>query len=108
MAFKKGKSGNSNGRPQGAKNKVDIVTPWKDFGEEMLTVGMDKYRAWLLSLPPDKFAQRFEYWIEFFKPRLARVEHGIDAEQFEKIEIAIVKSKQKVIDIPVKQVNEGE
>jgi len=91
MPFKKGQSGNGGvGRKPGAKNKLRKSDElWKEFGERVMTKGLDKYETWLFgkSISPDRFASEFVWLMEFFRPRLQRIETKIDVQEIQTIEM---------------------
>lgn len=70
MAFQKGKSGNSNGRPRGAKDKR--TTQWEIFSAYCLEGGLKKFEEELNSLSGKDYVQAFTNLLEFHKPKLTR------------------------------------
>jgi len=86
--IKKGEVRNPRGRPTGSKmSKADEL--WKQFGERVMTKGLDKYETWLFgkSISPDRFATEFVWLMEFFRPRLQRIETKIDIQEIQAIEM---------------------
>ena len=86
--IKKGEVRNPRGRPTGSKmSKADEL--WKQFGERVMTKGLDKYETWLFSksISPDRFASEFVWLMEFFRPRLQRIETKIDIQEIQAIEM---------------------
>jgi len=76
MAFTKGKSGNPDGRPKGAKDKRTLA--WELLGEYIVGEGAERYMDLLLALEDTKFRDEFRAIIEYFKPRQMRTEIKAD------------------------------
>ena len=79
MAFVKGKSGNPKGRVEGSVNKKTAA--WNEIGEWVTGEGIELYKANLRSLMGSenediklKAMDKFNAFIEFFRPKLARTE----------------------------------
>ena len=77
MAFEKGKSGNPNGRPQGAKSEKTLQ--WEQLGESITGQQAEKFNAFLDKLwksrdDQDKMiaSELYLKTLEYFKPKQAR------------------------------------
>lgn len=72
MPFKKGESGNPNGRNEGSKNKK--TQQWIEFSEYCLNSGLSKFEKELNKLKGKDFVNAFTNLLEFHKPKLTRGE----------------------------------
>ena len=72
MPFKKGESGNPNGRPGGAVNKK--TEQWEIFSEYCLNGGLERFEQELHKLEGRDYVNAFMSLLEFHKPKLARTE----------------------------------
>lgn len=72
MPFKKGISGNPKGKKPGTKSNKTLA--WEELGDWLLSEGAKKYLEMIKDLPPEKFAQRYESLLEYFKPKQQRTE----------------------------------
>ena len=77
MAFEKGKSGNPNGRPHGAKSEKTLQ--WEQLGESITGQQAEKFNAFLDKLwasrdDQDKMiaSELYLKTLEYFKPKQAR------------------------------------
>ena len=77
MAFEKGKSGNPNGRPQGAKSEKTLQ--WEQLGESITGQQAEQFNAFLDKLwssrnDEDKMiaSELYLKTLEYFKPNQAR------------------------------------
>ena len=68
-SFKKGHKGL---KPVGAISQK--TKAWEELGEYIAQDGAQRYMVALKRLEDDKFVDRFEHVLEFFKPKLARKE----------------------------------
>lgn len=75
MPFKKGKSGNEEGRPKGKKNRK--TEQWEVFSEYMLNGGLEKFQKELDKLEGKEFVTAVKDLMEYFKPKLSRVDTTI-------------------------------
>ena len=73
MPFKKGQSGNPEGKSKGTRSKKTVE--WEALGEAITTKHADRFNKILNDLPEDKFADKFLQVLEYFKPKQARVEN---------------------------------
>lgn len=84
MAFKKGQSGNPNGRKVGSKN--ERVKQWELLGESLTTGQSENFNSFLNELwngnKQDKLmaADLMLKTVEYFKPKLQRTESKIEQE----------------------------
>lgn len=74
----KGHTNNPNGRPTGSKNQR--TKEWEALGEAILTKHTEKFNSILSKSKDDEFMNRFLAVIEYFKPKLARVESKSDVQ----------------------------
>jgi len=91
--FKKGVSGNANGRPKGSISEKTKV--WNEIGEWFTNDGMESYKKNLqkMLLSNDtalalEAMKRFEALIEFFKPKLSRSEIKAEVETITNIDLS--------------------
>lgn len=83
--FEKGHSGF---KPKGAKSTRTIE--WEAFGKELLEKGMPRALEILDTCEPNMFMNHFTGLLEYFKPKLARVDNlnlPENSEPLTKIEI---------------------
>lgn len=66
--FQKG----NEGRPVGSKSTRTIE--WENFGKELLEKGMPRALKIMDTCEDDKFMNHFTGLLEYFKPKLARVD----------------------------------
>lgn len=76
MAFKKGQSGNSKGKPVGTKSEKTLA--WEQLGEFITEVGAQRVKDILLKCTPDKFMVYYPILLEYFKPKQQRVETNLN------------------------------
>ena len=67
--FQKG----NEGRPVGSKSTRTIE--WENFGKELLEKGMPRALEIMDTCEDDKFMNHFTGLLEYFKPKLARVDN---------------------------------
>lgn len=72
MAFKKGQSGNPKGKPIGSKGTKTLE--WEEFGKQLLENGLPRAIEILQTCDDEKFIAQFANLLEYFKPKLARVD----------------------------------
>lgn len=76
--WKKGASGNPNGRPKGSiTRKTAILTT---FCDSILTGGGEKFKTELMKLEGKEYVQAYLSLLEYSMPKMARVEHTGDGE----------------------------
>ena len=85
MPFKKGSSGNKEGRPTGSKNTKTIE--WEQLKESILSTHTDRFNKILTNIDDKGFIDAYLKTIQYFKPRL----------KFSKIED--VTSKKEIADL---------
>jgi hypothetical protein len=68
--FKKGHSGY---KPLGAKSEKTLA--WEHLGEFITEAGAERVKSILGTCPPDKFMIYYPMLLEYFKPKLARVDN---------------------------------
>jgi len=68
--FEKGKSGNPNGRPQGAVSQKRLVLD--NFVNIIIEEGTDRFNQELNSLEGKDFVQSYLILLEYARPKLAR------------------------------------
>lgn len=55
------------------KKRVNLrVKNWNEWGEYLLSSGLQRYAQAVQRLPDDRFIQRFEAMLEYFKPKQSR------------------------------------
>lgn len=72
MAFKKGQSGNKEGRKEGSKNLR--TKQWEALGEALLTQHSERANQILATCDDDKFLDNYSKLLEYFKPKQQRTE----------------------------------
>lgn len=83
--FKKG----NKGKPKGAKSSKTLE--WEAFGKELLEHGMPRALEVLQTCEDEKFLNHFTNLLEYFKPKLARVDSlGLDKDTPPLVSIKIV------------------
>jgi hypothetical protein len=78
MPFVKGKSGNPEGRPQGAIS--ERTKRWEELGEYITTAGAERAMEALNALPDEEFLEQYAKFLEYFKPKQARTVHAGDSD----------------------------
>ena len=68
MPFEKGKSGNKEGRPTGAKNKKTLQ--WEALGDFIVEEGAEKVMQYLHTLEGDEFFSRYKEILNYVKPKM--------------------------------------
>lgn len=79
MAFKKGESGNKNGRPVGSVSEKTLA--WEHLGSFITESGAERVKEILSTCTADKFMIYYPMLLEYFKPKLARTDTKIEGEQ---------------------------
>lgn len=64
------------GRPKGAKDKKTKM--WDELGEFVVNEGAQTYMKYLKQMDPEDYMKRFEAVLEYFQPKLARLEQTGD------------------------------
>lgn len=72
MGFKKGVVTNPNGKPKGTLSKKTLE--WEEFGKQLLENGLPRAIEILQTCDDEKFIAQFANLLEYFKPKLARVD----------------------------------
>ena len=70
-------------RPIGSKNQK--TKEWEAFGHELITGGMPRLRQILDTCDDDTFIRVYISLLEYFKPKLKRVEIDPDSDQVRQI-----------------------
>lgn len=70
MPFKKGQSGNPDGKAKGTKSKK--TETWEVFSQYCLTGGLDKFKKELDSLTGKDYVNSYLSLLEYHKPKLSR------------------------------------
>lgn len=93
MAFKKGKSGNPEGRPKGSISEKTKV--WNEIGQWFANEGLEAYLNNLMELmtssdTKDKAEamKRYEALLEYFKPKLSRAEVVAEIEVKDEVDLS--------------------
>lgn len=68
--FKKGQSGNPNGKPKGAISEKTKF--WNELKEFMANEGAEKFKTELMKLEGSAFVTAFNNSLEYFQPKLNR------------------------------------
>src|SRR6478736_4996742 len=68
--FKKGESGNPNGRPKGAVSEK--VAFWNEMKDFMVNEGAQKFQEELMKLKGPQFVNSYSAALEYFQPKLSR------------------------------------
>jgi hypothetical protein len=85
--FKKGQSGNINGKPKGA---VSLKTRGWDLLKETITTELtDKFMTEMNKLDGQQYINAYLNVLEFFRPRLSRVESKVENTNIEQVVINI-------------------
>jgi hypothetical protein len=95
--FKKGESGNPNGRPEGSKNQR--TKEWEVLGEAITSMHSERYNQLLQDLWNSgdiddqlKAAELYHKTLEYFKPKLNRTTLTGDSDQ----PLIVVKGADKI------------
>jgi hypothetical protein len=70
--FKKGQSGNANGRPKGAKGVKTLE--WEEFGRKLLSAGTKRASRILEESNDEEFMKYYLHLVEYWKPKQQRIE----------------------------------
>jgi len=70
MPFKKGQSGNPDGKKAGTKNSKTLQ--WEQLGEAIITTHAERFNGILHKTNDEKFVSLFVQVLEHFKPKLSR------------------------------------
>lgn len=87
MPFKKGTSGNSKGRPKGAKSTKSEA--WKALASDIINKHTTKFNKTLNSMEDEEFVETYLKILKYFKPQLSSTEIKAD----------ITLDKEKIKDI---------
>lgn len=68
--FKKGESGNPNGRPKGSTNQR--VKQWEVLGEAIMNQHLERFNAMLTTMDDKDFRDTMLDLFEYFQPKLSR------------------------------------
>jgi len=81
MPFKKGNSGNPNGRPQGAKGKKTEL--WEELGRYFVEDGAERVKKIMSKSSDKEFLMYYDKLLEYFKPKLQRTEVKAEISMYE-------------------------
>ena len=81
MAFKKGQSGNKDGRPKGAENKEKKAL--RESLQAFLDDNISKFNTELRALKGAQFIDRYIALLEYCTPKLNRTDLTNDGESFD-------------------------
>jgi hypothetical protein len=76
MPFKKGKSGNPKGMIKGTTHEK--TKAWENLGEFITETGAERIKTILASCEPEDFIKYYTLLLEYFKPKLGRVENKVE------------------------------
>lgn len=71
--FKPGQSGNPTGRPKGIVNEK--IQQWEKFREFMMNAGLERFEMEMQTLEGKEYVNTMISLMEYFQPKLARVEN---------------------------------
>ncbi len=77
MAAAKGNNYNPKGRPIGAKSKKTLQ--WEQFADYCMNQGLEKFCKELETLEGGDYVKAFLNLIEYFKPKLSRVDQQLSS-----------------------------
>ena len=90
--FKKGQSGNINGKPKGA---ISLKTRGWDLLKETITTELtDKFMQEMSKLDGQQYINAYLNVLEFFRPRLSRTESKVENTNVEQVVINIPVSNE--------------
>lgn len=95
MGFKKGSSGNPNGRPKGASSERTLL--WQELGDYFVNQGAEKAIRIMKGMDDDKFMDVYAKMIEYFKPKQARALTDGIKEQEEETESVVQLSNGRTL-----------
>jgi len=76
MAFKKGQSGNPKGKEVGTLSSK--VKAWEQLGDFITDAGAMRVKTILATCDEETFLKYYSQFMEYFKPKLSRVESKSD------------------------------
>ena len=87
MAFKKGHSGNTKGKPKGTKSKKTIQ--WELLADSIVNEHTERFNSEMKILSGREFMDMYIKVLEYFKPKLNRTDILSDGEKivFNKINL---------------------
>jgi len=97
--YKKGETGNPNGRPKGSENKERKQL--REFLGYVIDNNRDKFEAELMKLKGMPFLMIWKDLLEYCTPKLQRTELKSDNESIKKIEVEIFKSNESKGDTTI-------
>lgn len=77
MGFKKGQSGNPNGKVLGTLSSK--VKAWEQLGDFITDAGAMRVKQILATCDEETFLKYYGQFMEYFKPKLSRSEAKVDA-----------------------------
>lgn len=79
MPFEKGQSGNKAGKPKGTISQKTKF--WNEVKEWFMGEGAEKYIKEMKTLKGRQYTEAYSSALEYFQPKLSRVENKVEAEK---------------------------
>ena len=92
MPFKKNVSGNPKGKPRGTKSRK--TKQWEIFSEYIISGGLTKFQKELNKLKGKEYVITFTSLLEFFKPKLGRIDYDAEIVRAGKIIKLLLKDNE--------------
>lgn len=91
MSFKKGQSGNLKGKPKGTLSQKTIA--WENLGNFITETGAERVKAILTTAEPQDFIKYYTCLLEYFKPKLGRLENRVENKVEGQLTINVISPK---------------
>jgi hypothetical protein len=103
MKFKKGQSGNPNGKPKGAKNKVEPGT--REWIREFLTDNREQFKKDFMKMTPRLRAQLYASLLPYDAAKQQSITGSINFEDFtdEQLDKIVDRLTQAALNIPANE-----